>query len=163
VTDPNVNRPDWDRDLAEAPFRSRAMRLGPRAGASELGVTLFELDPGGAVSPYHLHHANEELLLVLLGTPHLRTPDGTRELEEGDMVAFPRGSRGAHRVSNPGAHPARVLIFSTMNFPEVAEHLDTGTLLTLTGPAEGKTFPRGTDRPFLESALQAMQVAAEHE
>lgn len=121
------------------------------------------MDPGGAVSPYHAHHANEELLLVLTGRPRLRTPDGTRRLGAGDVVAFPRGHAGAHRVSNPGEEPARVLIFSTMNFPEVAEHLDTGTLLAMTAPAEGKAFPAGTDVPFLESVMRAMRAADEHE
>ncbi len=139
------------------------MRLGHRAGATDLGVSLFEMDPGGAVSPYHAHHGNEELLLVLSGRPLLRTPDGSRRLEAGDTVSFPRGVEGAHRVSNPGEQPARVLIFSTMNFPEVAEHMDTGTLLAMTGPAEGKSFPAGSDVPFAESVVRAMQAATEHE
>ncbi len=81
---------EHEPDRLKPPFRRRAMRLGSRAGAAELGVTLYEIDPGGAVSPYHAHHANEELLLVLDGRPQLRTPDGP---------------------------PARVLVFSTMNLP----------------------------------------------
>ena len=55
---------------------------------------------GGAISPYHAHHGNEELLLVVSGTPGLRTPDGVRTLEPGTVVAFPRGAAGAHRVFN---------------------------------------------------------------
>ncbi|MDQ2761411.1 MAG: cupin domain-containing protein [Actinomycetota bacterium] len=159
----NINRPEWDADRAEPPFAGRVMRLGHRAGAAELGASLYEMDPGGAVSPYHAHHGNEELLLVLSGRPLLRTPDGSRRLEAGDTVSFHRGLEGAHRVSNPGEEPARVLVFSTMKFPEIAEHLDTGTLLTMTGPAEGKTFPAETDVPFIESAMRAMQAATEHE
>ncbi len=135
MADPNVNRPEWDVESSEPPFRRRAMRLGSRAGAAEIGVTLYEIDAGGAVSPYHAHHANEELLLVLDGQPQLRTPDGSRRLQPGDTVAFPRGPLGAHRISNPGGPPARVLVFSTMNLPEVAEYPDTGTLLTKTGLA----------------------------
>jgi len=57
---------------------------------------------------------------VLAGTPRLRTPDGVRTLQPGAVVCFPRGERDAHRVSNAGDDRARVLIFSTMNFPEVA-------------------------------------------
>jgi uncharacterized cupin superfamily protein len=163
VTDPNIHRPDWDFERAEAPFRTRAMRLGPRTGAQQLGATLYEIDPGGAVSPYHLHHANEELLLVLSGTPRLRTPDGVRELDPGTVVAFPPGPTGAHRVFNSGDEPARVLIFSTMHFPEVAEHIDTGTWLAVTGPRDGKAFPAGADIPLLESVLRAMRAAAEHD
>jgi uncharacterized cupin superfamily protein len=139
------------------------MRLGQRTGAQELGATLYEIDPGGAISPYHVHHGNEELLLVLSGTPQLRTPDGVRALEPGAVVAFARGAAGAHRVFNTADEPARVLIFSTMNFPEVAEHLDTGTWLAVTGPREAKAFPGGSDVPLMESVTRSMRAAAEHD
>src|SRR3954463_6903358 len=80
------------------------------------------------------------LLVVLSGRPLLRTPAGTRRLEPGAVIAFPRGPEGAHRIANPDGEPARVLLLSTQNFPEVAEHLATGTTLTLTAPGEGKAF-----------------------
>jgi uncharacterized cupin superfamily protein len=163
VSDPNVHRAAWDFERAEPPFRTRAMRLGPRAGAQQLGATLYEIDPGGAVSPYHLHHANEELLLVVSGTPRLRTPDGVRELDPGAVVAFPPGPTGAHRVFNPGDEPARVLIVSTMHFPDVAEYPDDGTWLAVTGPRDGKAFPAGADIPLLEAVLRGMRAAAEHD
>src|SRR5581483_8137816 len=101
MSDVNINRPTWDLASWGAALGRRTMRLGPSAGASELGVTLYEVDPGRAVSPFHVHHANEELLLVLSGHPALRTPAGIRHLERGDLVAFPRGPAGAHRISNP--------------------------------------------------------------
>jgi len=159
--DANINEPEWDRDFADEPFRSRGMLLGPRAGAEELGATLYELDPGGAISPYHVHYGNEEMLLVLSGTPELRTPEGARRLQPGAVVAFRRGPEGAHRVSNPGEEPARIIMISTMRFPEVAEHPDTGTVLSMTGPAEGKSFPEGTDLPFMDTVMAAMQAAKE--
>jgi uncharacterized cupin superfamily protein len=162
--DPNINRPQWDFDRAEPPFHSRAMRVAHHAGSQELGATLFEIDPGGAVSPYHLHHGNEELLIVLAGAPHLRTPDGVRELEAGAVVGFPRGPAGAHRITNPpgAAETARLLIVSTMHLPDVAEHLDTGTWLAVTGPREGKAFPPGTDISFAESLVRAMEAGDAH-
>jgi uncharacterized cupin superfamily protein len=161
--DPNIHRPEWDSELSDAPFRARAMRVGERAGAEALGATLYEVAPGGAVSPYHAHHANEELLVVLAGEPEVRSPDGRRRLEPGAVVAFVAGERGAHRVTNPGPEPARVLLVSTMRFPDVAEHLDTGAWLAITGPAEGKVFPAGADAPFLDAVLAAMDAAAERE
>jgi len=121
------------------------------------------MDPGGAVSPYHAHHANEELLLVLSGCPVLRTPDGTRRLEAGEVVAFPRGPAGAHRVFNPSDQPAQVLFLSTMHFPEIAEYPDTGATLAMTGPAEGQVFPDQTDEPLAEAVTHAMRVADQHE
>ncbi|MDX6719929.1 MAG: hypothetical protein QOJ63_2183, partial [Solirubrobacteraceae bacterium] len=123
---------------------------------------LFEIDPGGTIAPYHVHHGNEELLLVLSGTPELRTPDGARELPPGAAVAFPRGPAGAHSVTNRSGAPVRLLIVSTMNYPEIAEHLDTGTWLAVLGPHEGKAFPAGSDIPFMESVVQAIRAAPGH-
>ena len=161
--DPNLNVPKWDVEMPDAPFSSRAARIGERAGGQELGATLYEILPGGAISPHHIHHGNEEILFVLSGSPELRTPNGIRPLETGAVVAFPRGPRGAHRVKNSSPSPARVLIVSTMNFPDVVEHPDTGTWLSMSGPTQGKAFPSDTDISFKDAVLKAMQTATAHE
>src|SRR3954452_18669767 len=119
MADPNLFEPEWEVDNTDGPMRGRGVRVGAAAGSQELGGTLYELLPGGAVLPYHVHHGNEELLFVLSGRPLLRTVDGARRLEAGAVVAFPRGADGAHRVANPAdaSEPARVLLVSTMHFP----------------------------------------------
>jgi uncharacterized cupin superfamily protein len=162
VSDPNVFEPEWEHEMEE-PFCVRAQRVGARAGGTRLGATLYEIDPGGAVSPYHVHHANEEMLVVLAGTPSVRTPDGVRELEPGALLAFPVGPDGAHRVFNESEAPARVLIVSTMVFPEVAEHLDTGAMLSMTGPGHGKVFPHGTDVAVMDALMRGMQIGADRD
>ena len=40
---------------------------------------------------------------------------GRARLEPGEVVAFPRGERGAHQVLNRGDEPARFLVVSEMN------------------------------------------------
>ena len=122
----NVLGDDWDRELERPGFRNRRVGVGERIDAKLVGASLYELPPGEATFPYHLHHANEEWLLVVAGRPTLRTPDGERELRPGDTVCFPRGPAGAHRLDNRSGEPARVLIFSTRIVPEVAEYLDSG-------------------------------------
>ena len=74
--------------------------LGPKLGAALLGATLYELEPGERTFPYHYEWGCEEWLLVVAGTPTLRTPEGERELAPGDTVCFPEGPAGAHLVSN---------------------------------------------------------------
>jgi uncharacterized cupin superfamily protein len=126
---PNILSPEWEAELPGL----RGVRVGAAAGAQKLGATLYEVEPGGRVSPLHIHHANEELLFVIAGRPTLRTPDSERELEPGEVVAFLSGRRGAHQVLNRSGEPARVLIVSTMIYPEVAEHPDSGKVLAVTG------------------------------
>ena len=43
------------------------------------------------------------------------------------MIACPAGREGAHRVDNRTDEPARVLIVSTMNAPEINEMLEDGS------------------------------------
>lgn len=123
---PSLFEPDWDASQDKPPFTWRRARLGGQAGSEQLGASLFELEPGAASFPLHLHHANEELLIVTAGRPTLRTLEGQRELGPGDVVAFPTGRKGAHRIDNRSDKPARVLIVSTMIAPELSEYPDSG-------------------------------------
>jgi uncharacterized cupin superfamily protein len=156
VPELNVFSPEWDGEVPE--IGRRAIQLGAKIGSRDLGVSLFELAPGGAVSPLHFHHANEELLLVLAGRVRVRTPGASRDLEAGAIVAFARGVDGAHQITNPGDQPARVLVFSTMNFPEVTEIVETGTTVVRT-EREGRTaFPQGSDEDFMTLWLAAFDA-----
>jgi quercetin dioxygenase-like cupin family protein len=85
-------------------WRANHRRLAPPG--NKLGMMLYELQPGQTQCPYHFHHGNEELLLVLRGRPTLRTPDGEQELEPGDVVHFATGPGGAHHVVNRTAESA---------------------------------------------------------
>jgi uncharacterized cupin superfamily protein len=152
MTDPNFLAPEWETP-PELPFKGA--RLGAAAGAQELGATLYELPAGTAVSPYHLHHGNEELLIVLSGRPLLRSPSGSRRLEPGAVAAFVRGPDGAHRVSNPDGEAARVLLVSTMNVPDVAVHVSTGALLAMTELGAGQVFRAGSDVDVMEALAEA--------
>jgi uncharacterized cupin superfamily protein len=157
--DPNIFEPDiWDQAMGAV----RGRRMGAAAGSVDLGCALYELDPGGQAAPYHIHHANEELLIVLNGSLELRTPAGVRAVERGAVVAFPVGPDGAHRVRNASDAPARYLIVSTMRVPEVAEHVDTGTVLAMTGAGSGWAFPSGSDADFLAVVTEAIQADRAH-
>jgi uncharacterized cupin superfamily protein len=127
---PNVFDPEFEPSRGEpAPFRSRGAEIGMHAGSRDLGASLYELPPGQAIAPFHIHHNNEEMLIVIAGRPTLRTLDSERELAPGDVVSFPAGREGAHRVDNHTDEPARVLMLSTMNEVDVVEYPDSGKVL----------------------------------
>lgn len=103
-------------------------RVGREAGCERLGASLWELPPGEAAYPYHYHLAEEELLIVLAGRPSLRTPDGWRDLEQGEVVAFLRGEQGAHQLLNRTEQTVRFLALSTSGDPDVVIYPDSGKL-----------------------------------
>jgi uncharacterized cupin superfamily protein len=94
-------------------YRRRMARLGPALGAEQLGGSVYEIDPGQSVCPYHYEGLEEEWVVVLAGTPTLRDPDGERELAPGDVVCFVEGPAGAHKVTNRSDAVVRVLMLST--------------------------------------------------
>jgi uncharacterized cupin superfamily protein len=125
---PNIYRPEYDESRDHPGFRCQRARVGRQAGCERLGLSLFEVPPGEAAYPYHYHLTEEEILLVLAGRLSLRTPDGWRELEEGEVAAFPRGEAGAHQVVNRSEEPVRFLAFSTSGEPDILVQPDSGKL-----------------------------------
>jgi uncharacterized cupin superfamily protein len=132
----NVLSVHCSAEMEHEGFRIREAGLGERIGAELLGGSVYEVDPGKKLWPYHLHHANEEWLIVLRGRPTLRTPEGERELVEGDVVCFPRGAAGAHQVRNETEEPARILMLSTQIAPEILEYPDSGKVVTVDATGE---------------------------
>jgi uncharacterized cupin superfamily protein len=124
----NIHGDDWDRAKERKGWRSEYAAVGERIGAELIGGSMYELEPGDRLWPYHTHHANEEWLLVIRGTPTLRTPEGERELSEGDVACFRRGNDGAHQLSNRTDSPIRILMLSTLVYPEVIEYPDSGKI-----------------------------------
>ena len=97
---PNLFEPDWDAERDEAPFRWRRAFVGRQAGRQQLRRVAVRRPARRRHVPAPPHLANEELLLVLAGRPTLVTPGGERELPAGEVVAFPAGRDGAHRLEN---------------------------------------------------------------
>ena len=63
----NIFANDFDQSQDEPGYRWESIRLGRRLGGEMLGASVYVLPPGEKSFPYHLHHANEELLLVVEG------------------------------------------------------------------------------------------------
>jgi uncharacterized cupin superfamily protein len=155
----DFTQPVWDAD--RFPGR-RVAPVGAQAGAEELGASVYELDPGVVGAPLHVHHANEELLLVLAGTLSLRGPDGTQVLSAGAVVAFPRGRAGTHSLLNRSDAPVRYLVVSTTNRPDVVEYPDTGATLVVLAE-QRLAYPRGADADQKPVIAEAMRAASDRD
>jgi uncharacterized cupin superfamily protein len=143
---PNVFSDDWDEldDWSGGGAKStRLVGRGPHLGAS-----VYELGPGNSVA-YHFHHGSEELLIVLRGRPTLRTPDGERQLAEGEVVHFPTGPEGAHGVRNDTDDPVRYAVAGIRVSPEVAEYPDTKQIT-----AQARTGSQTGERLWLVHDLE---------
>lgn len=130
----NITTPEFEYDSEDPDgFRAGLARLGKALGAAETGASVYELPPGQAICPYHYECGEEEWLLVLVGNPTLRHPDGSDRLEPWDVVCFPRGPEGAHGIRNESDETARVLMFSTVVVPTATVYPDSDKVGIWTG------------------------------
>jgi uncharacterized cupin superfamily protein len=134
---PNLRQPQFDEPRSHPGFACRRARLGHQLATTRIGLSLWELPPGEAAYPYHFHLGEEEVLVVLEGSPHLRTPDGWSVLPEGEVVAFPVGPDGAHQLDNRTDATVRFLAVSTHGMPEITVYPDEDKL------GFGERLPRG--------------------
>lgn len=112
-----------------AGYRPRAAKIGPKIRGEALGATVYELDPGESVCPYHYEYGNEEWLVVLAGKPTLRDENGDDfELKPWDVAVFAEGPEGAHKLTNKTNEPVRIVILSTKNEPAIAVYPDSGKI-----------------------------------
>jgi uncharacterized cupin superfamily protein len=132
VWDVDWPEPDaWSESAERAGFAGvRGRRLQRPPGAT-LSAAVWELEPGGVQAPYHFHHGGEELLIVLRGTPTLRSAEGERELKEGEVVHFPRGPAGGHQLRNRSDGVVRYVLAAALPTPEIIEYPDSGKIASM--------------------------------
>src|SRR5438045_6571776 len=119
-------------------------------GSTATVMFVYDLDPGEASSPYHYEY-EEEWLLVVEGTVVVRAPDGEHTLERGDLVCFPAGPAGAHKVMNRSDAPARTLLFSSSRVPAVSVYPDSDKIGVWSGNEPDELiFRRATAVPWSE-------------
>ena len=105
-------------------YRGAIKHLGRELGSDELSLNLCEIPAGESLCPYHYEYV-EEWLLILDGSVTLRAPEGEEELRRGDLVRFPAGPDGAHKLTNRTEAPVRLIMFSSSREPSVAVYPDS--------------------------------------
>jgi uncharacterized cupin superfamily protein len=116
--------------------------------ARRLDAAVLELDPGAASAEYQYAYGREEWTLVLAGTPTLRHDEGAEVLRAGDLVCFPEGPAGAHRLSNAGDTLVRALCLSTTGLPVNVCYPDSDRWLMCNRPASApRTFEETRETP----------------
>ena len=125
-------------------YRAGEAAVGKEAGGRELAVKLFEVPPAQSLCPYHYEYV-EEWLLVLEGDVVVRTPEGEEPVGAGALVCFPAGPEGAHKLTNRGTQPARLLMFSSAHEPAVAVYPDSDKIGVWPGREEDRVMLRRRD------------------
>jgi uncharacterized cupin superfamily protein len=106
-------------------YGSAGARLAVGTAAQQLGASIDVLAPGKRSCPYHLHHVQEEMFIVLDGQGTLRVAGEMLPIRRGDLVFIPAGPEYPHQIINTSDAPLRYLSISTLQSPEICEYPDS--------------------------------------
>jgi uncharacterized cupin superfamily protein len=115
-------------------------RLAPGTAARKLGASIDVVAPGMRACPYHFHHAQEEMFVILDGEGTLRVAGEMLPLRAGDVVFIPPGPAYPHQIVNTSGAPLRYLSIGTRDQPEVVEYPDSGKYLATAGAPDARSF-----------------------
>jgi uncharacterized cupin superfamily protein len=125
----NFNDAPLTRLLREPLYDAQGVRLARGTAAKKLGASFDILAPGKRTCPYHMHHAQEEMFIVLEGSGTLRVAGEMLALKAGDVIFIPPGPAYPHQIINTSDAPLKVLSVSTKETPEICEYPDSGKYL----------------------------------
>ena len=117
----------------------------PFGGAKNALVSVYEIPPGKAAYPYHYHHKNEETFYILSGEGILKTPEGERKVKAGELLFFPAGPEGAHKLTNLSETEMLTYIdFDVVHDIDIAVYPDSGKI-GIWGMGINKIYPEDAD------------------
>lgn len=132
---PLINLDDLEMEsFSVGPFAQRYGDVSTPAGAKKLGYNLTVVPPGKKGCPFHNHHVNEEMFLVLEGEGELRFGEAVYPIKKHDVIACPPGGRGvAHQITNTGSADLKYLALSTKERAEIVEYPDSDKVGVVVG------------------------------
>ena len=126
----NIDDAELDRWSQGTLYAGADVRIGPKIGVRDLGISFSEVPPGKSGCPFHNHHVEDELFIILEGEGTYRFGKESYPIKAGDVLGAPAGGQEtAHNIINTGTVPLRYYSISTMAATEVCEYPDSGKFL----------------------------------
>lgn len=136
----NWNEAPLTRDQRPPLYDTQSARLAEGSAAVKLGASVDVLAAGKRGCPYHFHHAQEEVFIVLEGHGTLRVAGELLPIRQGDIIFIPAGPAYPHQIINTSAAALKYLSLSTRERPEIVEYPDSGKFLATGQGAENERF-----------------------
>ncbi|MEQ9506020.1 MAG: cupin domain-containing protein [Hyphomonas sp.] len=108
-------------------YDSLDVRFSHLIGLTQLGAAYTEVAPGKSACPFHNHHVEDEMFVILEGEGTYRFGPDSYVVKAGDVLGAPRGGEEvAHKLTNTGSGLLKYLSISTMADTEICQYPDSG-------------------------------------
>jgi len=121
-------------------YDTRCARLAKGTAARKLGASIDTVAPGMLSCPYHFHHAQEEMFVILDGRGTLRVAGELLPIKAGDVIFVPPGPEYPHQLINTSDAALKYLSVSTREQPEICEYPDSNKYLAHSMTSDGRYF-----------------------
>ena len=122
----------------------------PFGSANHTHVCVYEIPPLKSAYPYHYHYKTEETFYILSGEGILRTPEGEKNVCAGELIFFPAGENGAHKLTNTSQTEKLVYIdFDSTHELDVAVYPDSDKI-GIWGMGINKMFPQIAETDYYD-------------
>lgn len=119
-------------------FAGRDISIGARLGLKQLGISVNQVPPGKSGCPFHNHHVEDELFVIIAGSGEYRFGDRRMPVRPGDIIGAPAGGpETAHQLINTGSVTLAYIAVSTNAETEIVEYPDSGKFLARTRCKDG--------------------------
>ena len=136
----NFNEIATERELRAPLYDTLCARLARGTAARKLGAAIDTVPPGKRSCPYHLHHAQEEMFIVLGGSGTLRVAGEMLPIRAGDVIFIPPGPDYPHQIINSSDADLKYLSISTRETPEIVEYPDSDKYSARAARGDGTFF-----------------------
>ena len=120
----------------------------PYVLANNTHVCVYEIPPMKSAYPYHFHYKTEETFYVISGKGILKTPEGEKRIGAGELLFFPAGEAGAHKLTNASETENLVYIdFDATHELDVAVYPDSDKN-GIWGMGINKIFPKSAEADY---------------
>ncbi|MEQ1900673.1 MAG: cupin domain-containing protein [Devosia sp.] len=145
----NINTAELESWSKGTLYGGADVRIGPKIGVKDLGISFSEVPPGKSGCPFHNHHVEDEIFIILEGEGTYRFGKVSYPIKAGDVLGAPAGGQEtAHQIINTGSVPLRYFGISTMSLADVCEYPDSGKF---------GVFSRSTRNPYDKATLRHLQ------
>lgn len=134
----NFNEIPRERFVRAPLYESQVGGVSDGTLARKMGCGIDTVPPGKQSCPYHFHHTQEEMFIILEGEGTLRVAGERLPIRAGDVIFIPCGPDYPHHIINTSSADLKYLSISTQERPEVCEYPDSGKLGVF--PSKGDAF-----------------------